>query len=282
MLRTGGAAVRQAGILRRMTYRITLWDRVRSFRHEVSLAISEHTGRIRRVAEEVPAGSLPNLSPEAVQRIDQLRARYSVCFEGSQDVAGALQAYEYLDFLDQALQAWRTEPRDGLVVHDVGCASFSYASALSCVFHPARLTGIELEGYRRLRGGVNRAEKAAANVRRLPSASFVVADYSRFVDQADLITAFFPFVSPKPVLGWRMPLKVLHPEAMFARIRGNLAPQGTLWMINHSDHEATVAANFAIAAGLEIVCRHACRVLVRPRPAEPVVSMWKPRDPHDS
>ncbi len=258
-----------------MSMRVTAWDRIRSFRHGVSLWISERTGRAHRVAHETPVGALTGLSPSQAARLDKLRSRYRVHFELTQDEAGALQAYEYLDLLDQALQAWDTKARHGLVVHDVGCASFAYASALVALLRPARLTGVELEGYRRLRGGYNRAEKAAANVRHLPNTSFVIADYASYAHPADLIIAFFPFVTPAPVLGWRMPLTVLNPTALLQRIHANLGPSGEFWMINHSSQEAATATVYAQSAGMSLLRRHECESALRSRDAAPVISVWR-------
>ncbi len=208
-------------------------------------------------------------------RASELAARYGSRFELQQDAAGALLAYEYLDILDQALAAWRMTPPSGIVMHDVGCASFAYASALVAVWNPCRLVGVELEGYRRLRGGVNRAEKAATNVARLPGVSFVISDYSTLADPADLVTAFFPFVTPAPVLGWRLPLTVLQPRSLFNRIRANIGPEGSLWMVNHGEVEASVAAGYASDSGLERIQRHVCKTTLRVRPAPPVVSAWR-------
>jgi len=258
-----------------MASRITSWDRLRSLRHGISLWISERTGRSHRVAKETPAGALTDLAPSQAACLQRLRARYRVNFEAAQDAAGALQAYEYLDLLDQSLQSWGEPPPRGLVMHAVGCASFAYASALVALFRPSRLTGVELEGYRRLRGGFNRAEKAAANVQRLPNTSFVIADYTSYAYTADLVIAFFPFVSPAPVLGWRLPLSVLNPGALFERIRTNLSPSGEFWMINHSPAEAATAATYAQASGMSIVRRHECQSSLRSRESAPVVSVWR-------
>ena len=259
-----------------MTTRYTLWQRVRSLRHAAAVTLSERVGRVRRSAPEVAAGVLPPLAAAAGARIDELVRRYGVRFEQSQEAPGALQAYEYLDLLDQALGAWgRAAPYAG-VVHDVGSASFSYVAALAALLRPTHLVGVELEGYRRLRGGYNRAERALANVARVPGASFVVGDYAKFEQRADLITAFFPFVTPAPVLGWRMPLSVLRPAALFERIAGNLHGEGSLWMVNHSEEEAAIAAGYAMRAGLCQTGRHVAHNLLQPRPAPPVVSAWRP------
>ena len=257
-----------------MNDRVSLWDRARSVRHAASLALSERIGRVRRPAPEQPAGDLLHLTPTAADRARALAHRYGVRFELRQDAAGTLSAYEYLDLIDQAVTAWQLEVIPIGVLHDIGCASFAYVGALAALWRPERIVGIEREGYRRLRGGINRAEKAMTNVARVPGAHFVVADYAKFEERADLITAFFPFVTPAPVLGWRMPLSVLQPRLLFARIRTNLSASGSLWMVNHGESEASTAAGYAAEAGLRLARRHVCVPALRARDHAPVVSQW--------
>lgn len=252
----------------------TLWHKLLSLRYAAELAWSERRGRFRRACAAVPVGALAALAPPAAARVSDLARRYAVAFEQSQDREGSLQAYEYLDFLDQMLAACEVAASRGGIVHDVGCASFAYAGALCAFFAPERLVGFELEGYRRLKGGVNRAERAAANVAPLAVASFVIADYAAQAGQAAVITAFFPFVTPGPVLGWRLPLSVLRPAALFARIAANLKPSGALWMVNHSEFEFPVAAGHATDAGLRLVARHRCTPTIRARRHAPVASVW--------
>jgi SAM-dependent methyltransferase len=236
--------------------------------------LSERTGRRGPPAHETPAGSLNPQQPGARERIAALANRYGVRFEDQQDAAGALQAYEYLDWLDQALDAWGIAAPQGGRVHDVGCASFAYAAALAAWCRPKALLGIELEGFRRLRGGVNRAQRAAANVARLPAAAFLIADYAQFEEGADLVTAFFPFVTPTPVLGWRLPLSLLRPEALFQRIAHNLNPGGRFWMVNHGEAEERIAHGFARDAKLRFLHRHVCVPRIMPRETPAVISEW--------
>ena len=59
-----------------------------------------------------------------------------------------LANYAYLDLLDQAWTAiGRPLPQGGSVT-DVGCANFWYARTLHTFFRPAKLTGVEVEGFR--------------------------------------------------------------------------------------------------------------------------------------
>lgn len=252
------------------------WQRLRSAQYGLLLALSEWTGRMRRPVAETPVGSLDALPPAGRARAEALAVRYAVCFEATLGAAAATQAYEYLDFIDQFVATRRGLPTTAPVVQDVGSGGFAYAPALVASLRPARLVGIEVEGYRRLVGRTNRAERVAALVSTLPGVEYRIADYTTWCEPADLVTAFFPFVTVEPVLGWRMPLRVLRPAALFARIRANLEPHGELWMVNHSDAEARVAFGYALAAGLRLRHEHRPQLYLRQRANQPVVSAWAP------
>ena len=253
-------------------------ERLRSAHYAFWLRVSERLGRARGPRPEAPAGSLADaaLAGDARARIERLAAGYGVRFETRLATTTALENYARLELLDRAAAAFGAAPPPGRVVHDVGCASFWYAAALHAALRPARLTGFELEGYRRLRGGINRAERALGYAAALPHTEFVIADYATVARPAGLITAFFPFVSRAPVLAWRLPLAVLAPERLFARIRANLTDDGELWMTNHGEAEAAIAARIAHAAGLEQRAAYLCRAPLLPRPEPAVVSRWTP------
>ena len=251
-------------------------DRLRSAYHGFWLAASERTARVRGPRPEAPAGTLPALPPDVGRRVGELRDRYGVEFERRVGARSALQNYEYLDWLDAAFASWGLPPPRPRELHDVGCGGFAYAPALHRYFAPARLVGIDVEGHRRLRGGVNRHERVLGHLAGLPGAEFAVADYTRWSRRAEFATAFFPFVTPAPLLAWRLPLSLLKPDALFAALRANLAPHGRLFMANQST-EHTIAADFARRAALARVA-----VLERERlAAEPgiaarvVLSLWE-------
>ncbi len=255
-----------------------LTDRLRSARYGLVLKLSERLGRVRGPRPEVPARSLAgeDLAAPTRARIAGLAARYGVAFEARYGAPTALANYARLELIAQSLDAFGIDAPAGRVVHDVGSASFWYAAALHAAFRPAALTGFELEGYRRLRGRVNRAERALGYVRDLPATEFVVADYSSVTRRAGLVTAFFPFVTTLPVLAWRLPLSVLAPQRLFARIRDNLEPGGEFWMVNHGEREAAIAARVAEAVGFRRGGEYLCRAPLLPRPEPAAVSRWTP------
>lgn len=252
----------------------TFAQRCRSLYHDMWYRVFERLRWSRGPSHEMPVGRLSGLAPWQVTRIEALGAQYNARFESCYGHHTALANYAYLDLLDQAWQAMaRPVPQGGLVT-DVGCASFWYARTLHRFFRPAVLTGVDVEGFRLYPTGYSRYDAAAGYVAGLSGASFVVADYCDVEVQADVITAWFPFVTPAPVLAWRLPLTVFSPERLFLRIAHNLVQNGTFFMVNQGQEEADIAADYARRAGLRALGQWMHPRPLRPRPHPPVASWW--------
>ncbi len=249
-------------------------QRCRSIYHELWFRFSEGIRWSRRPYHEVPIGRLAELAPWQATRINELQTRYAVAFESHYGHHTTLANYGYLDLLDQAwLQMGRPVPHDGIVT-DVGCANFWYARTLHAFFRPAALTGVDVEGFRLYPTGYSRYDAAAGYIEELPHTSFVIANYCEVEEQADVITAWFPFVTPAPVLAWRLPLTVFSPERLCARLARNLSPGGTFFMVNQGRDEATIAAGYCRRAGLRPQGQWVHPQPLRERPHPPVVSWW--------
>lgn len=127
---------------------------------------------------------------------------------------------------------------------------------------------------RELAARYGRRDHARANIAGVAGARFEVADYARFAEPAEVVTAFFPFVTPRPVLAWRLPLSVLAPEALFARIAGNLRPGGQLVLFSHGLDEARLAIDIAMGAGLRQLGAATGLDPLVSRPQPPVATLW--------
>ncbi len=253
----------------------TLLQQLRSWRHGFWFGISERVRWSRGIHRETPARELPALSREQTERIAALCARYRVRFEATLNASSSLNNYEYLDILDRAWTAFALPMARGGTLCDVGCASFWYAAALQAFFRPDRMLGVDVEGHRLFRDGRTRIDYASGYLAEIPDARFVVADYADFREPADLITAWFPFVTPAAILAWRLPLALLAPERLFAGIQHNLKPGGLFVMVNHGLEEATLAERLCGAAGLRLVGRHGeVGLLNRERLRPAMLSCW--------
>jgi hypothetical protein len=208
-------------------------------------------------------------------RIARLGRRFSVSFERHCERETAIRNYDYLDILEQAWSAWGQPLPVGGSVHDIGSSNFWYVRALHAFFRPMELIGIEVEGHRIYRNGYSRVDYARGYVEGLPRTRFMAVDY-RLVDQpADVVTAWYPFVTPAPVLAWRLPLSLLAPESLFRRVARNLTPDGMFVMVNQGIEEMTTAATVCCRAGLEFLTLCEVRSTLRARRTPPVVSWWK-------
>lgn len=228
----------------------SLLERLLSLRHRFWYGVSERVRWSRGVFYETPVRVLPHLAPEQSQRIAALQCRYQVHFEERLTAATSTHNYEYLDILDRAWADFGLPRPEGGVVCDVGSASFWYAAALHAFFRPRELVGVEVEGHRLFKDGHSRVDYAAGYVEPIPGARYLVADYVDCEMPADVITAWFPFVTPAALLAWRLPLSMLTPERLFARIYRNLRPKGLLILVNHGAPETVIARRLCGAAGL--------------------------------
>ncbi|MBX9660180.1 MAG: hypothetical protein K2X00_16585 [Nitrospiraceae bacterium] len=255
--------------------RYSLPQRIRSSYHAFWYWLGEGLEWSRGLYRERPVGQLTHLSGSQQARIALLRRQFDVRFEQHCAALTTLKSYDYLDILDQAWAAWGQPRPVGGVVHDVGASNFWYARALHAFFLPSALTGVEVEGHRIYYNGYSRHDYAQGYVRNLPQTDFVIADYAQYAQPADTIVAWYPFVTPAPVLAWRMPLAFLAPQALFERIATNLNPSGVFVMVNQGREEADVAADLCRQAGLR--CESSCevRVTLRRRRIPPVVSWWR-------
>jgi SAM-dependent methyltransferase len=250
-------------------------QRLSSLRHGFWYGLSERLRWSRGAFLELPAHELPAASGEQAARIAALRDRYQIKFETQLSVATSVNNYEYLDILDRAWQAGGALRPMGGVVCDIGCASFWYAATLHAFFRPRELVGVEIEGHRLLRGGRARIDYAAGYARQLANTEFRVADYSEYRLAADVITAWFPFLTPAAILAWRLPLSLLAPQRLFRSIAQNLKPGGTFVMVNHGHREALLAQDWCIAAGLKLATRWRDGSAGAARRGEPaVLSRW--------
>ena len=196
----------------------------------------------------------PSLLRESLEaRAEQLERVYAVS-ERAADLAPELRARNYarLEQLHR-LAGGRAAPcsDDGLVrAADFGCGDFHYAPALSRwltragLAAPRRtvLRGLESDAFGVYRDGHSRADhgraRAAASSTEGDVVRFEVADAtSTRLPEQDVVTLFFPFLTPYACLRWRAPLSRLRPRRMLERAVASLRPGGWLVVFNQTPRE---------------------------------------------
>ncbi len=255
-------------------HRYSLVQRCRSLYHAMWYRLSERMRWSRRPYHETPIGCLSGLASWQITRIDELRTRYDVRFESQYGHHTALANYAYLDLLDRAWTIANRPVPQGIVVTDVGCANFWYARTLHAFFRPVALTGVDVEGFRLYPTGYSRYDAACGYIAHLPQTTFLVANYCEVERPTDVVTAWYPFVTPSPVLAWRLPLTVFSPAQLFHRIARNLTAQGLFFMVNQGAGEAAIAAKYCRQAGLRSQGQWVHPRPLRARPHPPVASWW--------
>jgi len=253
---------------------ITLTDRLRSGYHRIWYEASQTLRWSRGTYRETPIGTHPNLTASQRDRIEELSKIYGVRFELRYPPETSLLNYGYLDLLDRARRALIWTIPENRQICDVGSANFAYAAALQTFFHPAQLIGTEVDGHRLYCNGRSRIDYAQGHIQDLPHTQYVVADYRQYHQPADLITTWYPFVTPKPLLAWRLPLSLFDPSTLFANIANNLIIGGTFVMINHSQTEAKVAHSIAESVGLVSQGQYVHDTPLRPRTQPAVLTLW--------
>lgn len=227
----------------------------------------------RGAYRERPVRQLSQLTGIQQARIALLQRRFRVGFEQQAEQSTALKQYDYLEVLEQTWSALGLPYAVGGAVQDIGSSNFWYAATLHAFFQPSELVGVEVEGYRIYTNGYSRLDYAHGYIQDLPNTQFVVNDYAGYDHPADVITAWYPFVTPEPVLAWRMPLSVLTPHTLFSRVARNLTSHGLFVMVNQGRDEAAIAAAWCEKVGLVRYGSYEVKTLLRARrPA--VVSCW--------
>ncbi len=253
----------------------TLVDRLRSGYHRMWYEASQALRWSRGTFREPSMGLPTSLLQEQYLRIAEIAQRYDERFETHYAPETAWLNYGYLDLLDTVRTDLDWEVPKGQSLCDLGCGNFAYARALYTFFRPAHMTGVEVDGHRVYSNGKSRIDYAQGHIQDLPNTTYVVEDYRQYQQRAEIITAWYPFVTPKPLLAWRLPLSLFDPLGLFTQIATNLVFGGTFLMVNHNPSEARVAKGIAESVGL--VCRgqYVHTTPVRPRSQPSVLSLWQ-------
>lgn len=255
--------------------KISIGDRVRSLHYRVRYELNRTIRWSRGLVREIPAENLPDLSPIQRRRVISLIARYHVRFEHRYQKDTAVQNYAYLDVLDRARAELNWTIPQGKTVYDLGSATFSYAPSLHVFFRPQRLVGVEIDAYRRYQHWRSCLDLARGYVKDLPHTDYVVEDYRTLRFAADVILAWYPFVTPKRLLAWRLPLALFEPMKLFEQVARNLAAEGTFVMVNGSVEEMQVARQEAMQAGLRCLGQHVHQQPFKTRSQPPVLTLWR-------
>jgi hypothetical protein len=251
-----------------------LSDRLRSGFHRFWYEALQALGWSRGTVRERRVRTFYDLIPSQRSRIEELVINYGTPFEVDYFPETAFINYAHLDLLDRARQALNWPIPKKPRVCDLGSANFAYAAALHTFFQPAELVGVEVEGCHLFYNGRSRIDYARNHIHNLPDTQYVIADYRHYTRRADIITAWYPFVTPKPLLAWGLSLGLFNPGALFAQVAHNLNIGGLFVMINNSSDEAVMARGIAEDVGLVCSGQYVHEASLRSKEQLSVLTLW--------
>lgn len=139
---------------------------------------------------------------------------------------------------------------ENMNILDIGSRNFSYATSLQHFFlyYNSPLTprhifldGIEIDPNRLMADLHTRKDYAQYYIENLVNTRYLTEDFLNYNEkQYNFITWFLPFLTPKPLLQWGLPLQYLKPNLMLEHSYSLLAKNGYMIILNQSSQETKI------------------------------------------
>ena len=189
---------------------------------------------------------LERLNPSELARFEALSERYDLSKIGP--TCTATEAFQCLDRLDLLDQFVASTPPGGL---DVGALNWTYLPALMA-FKPGPWEGVELDGNQRYVSMDTRAAQGRQRAAEFDQASYRIASILEVQGQWGLVTWFFPYVTPGPLVSAGLPDRFFDPVGLLSHVWSLVAPGGTLFVmnvdLNEDGYQAQIFAEAQIPA----------------------------------
>jgi SAM-dependent methyltransferase len=211
------------------------------------------------VDQSVSLEALPNYAQDQLKsaRHRKLRDRFGLeQYSDRISWSSLYGAYFFLDVLETArsvsnkMHDWP----DALEIMDVGTKNFDAAPAiyqffrhqLSASNRKVEITGIEIDAYRVYRSFFSRYDvgKFYENLITVEGEHeihrYLPGDFLNHHESYNVITCFFPFMSPFALLAWGLPRAMLAPKRFLQHIIDQLRPGGLAIILNQTEAERDV------------------------------------------
>lgn len=254
--------------------------RLYSFINRIGYTIRKISRLSRKNYREKPVWELQNLTNTNQKRIEQLRVRYNVKFENHLSRANTLENYHLLDILDQLKNNWNWHPQMQQRLADVGSKNFYYAATLNAFFNPSEMIGIELDAFGLYRDFHSRFSYAQYYIKPIKGAKFIGNDFCKTRISADILTFFYPFVIPEPLVRWSLPLKEFKPQKIFDHAYKTLSSNGLILIINQGNEEFEAAKKYLELSHFKMQHYQIITDTIQTRFQPPIASLWI-KEPHD-
>lgn len=160
-----------------------------------------------------------------------------------------------LDCLEDLLSGYLTDldffpstAKKNLLALDIGCRNWDYVFALNQFLQnlpgsqsqPHELHGIEVDAYGIYPNFYSRLDYALAFTRQTenPNVHYHVGDFLKVpFPLVDVIFLFYPFLLPRPLLKWGLPLRFFQPQKIISKAVSLLQPGGMMIVFNQTMNE---------------------------------------------
>jgi len=212
--------------------------------------------------------SLPQYAQNQLEsdRYLELKARFKLDeFADHISWSSLYGAYFFLDVLEKALSLSTKplDPTEHLRILDVGTKNFDAAPALYNFFRHRSsgalprvdVTGIEIDAYRVYRSLFSRYDVGRFYERlitfsdREDTPRYLPGDFLGHEDSYNILTCFFPFMSPFALLAWGLPTALLAPRRFLDHMITRLQPNGLAIIVNQTKAERDIQIDLLEQSG---------------------------------
>lgn len=189
--------------------------------------------RLLRWSAPVVHRPIGDIEPFLSELSDAERTRYRELAD-AYDISsfGALcrrpELFQSLDRLDLLDQHVGPTPPGGL---DVGALNWTYLPALAA-FKPGLWDGYELDGFQRYLSMDTRSAQGRRAAGAIEGATYHVGSILDVTGEWGLVTWFFPYVTPGPLVSAGLPDRYYDPLRLLQHVWTLVAPGGALFVMN--------------------------------------------------
>lgn len=138
------------------------------------------------------------------------------------------------------------------------------------------LEGMELDAHPPLQGGYTRIDIGSWIAHHLPRTIYRAADFFAVDEEADVVTAFYPFVSPDPALAWGLPAEFGSAHAWVGALERTLWSGGLAFVLHQGEWEEACFDEARAESGLlELVARRRLECPFQPTPYPCLASLYR-------
>lgn len=272
-------------------FELSFLDRIHSQVNELRLrtrtrvAFSRNNYREEGVSLEAWNVWLSNWPSQTVALIHRLELQYKMTpWRSRLSLENYTKNLATLWLLEQMLETRLLALPTGANALEAGSQDFMRAPAISNFLQSqalsGNLTGVEIDAFPVLASLHSRYDIAQYLLRFLPRARYLAQDFFTLQESAELIFAFYPFVSPHPSLAWGLPHQYGSADRWVQALERNLVANGLALVVHQGAWEQEEFDNALLdasrrGAGITRICHQELNCPFYPLPYAALASLYR-------